>query len=81
MRQRHERGNEAVKFLKGIAPVLVTIGAVNWGLVGIAKTALVAKLLGSMTPASRVIYSLVGASGAYYLASIGRQVREETAAT
>lgn len=69
------------KWLKGIAPVLVTVGAVNWGLVGLAKFDLVAKLLGRMTAPSRTVYSLVGAAGAYYLASIGRQVREETAAS
>ena len=68
-----------MKFLKGLAPVLVTVGAVNWGLVGLAKFDLVAKLLGRMTTPSRAIYGLVGAAGAYYLSSIGRQVREETA--
>ncbi|HEX3000405.1 MAG TPA: DUF378 domain-containing protein [Armatimonadota bacterium] len=66
------------KALKGIAPVLVTVGAINWGLVGMAKVDLVEKLFGHMSAASRAVYSLVGASGAYYLASIGRQVREET---
>ncbi|MBI3948727.1 MAG: DUF378 domain-containing protein [Armatimonadetes bacterium] len=69
-----------MRFLKGLAPVLVTIGAVNWGLVGIAKLDLVRKLFGEMTAPSRVVYSVVGAAGTYYLASIGRQVREETVA-
>lgn len=55
--------------LKGKCPVckivgaLVVIGAVNWGLVGILQIDLVAKLLGDMTIASRVVYGLIGLAG------------------
>jgi uncharacterized membrane protein YuzA (DUF378 family) len=47
-----------------VAFVLVVVGAVNWGLVGLAQLDLVALLFGG--PASllsRVVYSLVGLAG------------------
>jgi len=47
-----------------VAFVLVVVGAVNWGLVGLAGFDLVAALFGGSTSAiSRVVYSLVGVSG------------------
>lgn len=67
-----------MKFLKGLAPILVTVGAINWGLLGTAKFDAVGRLLGNMSKASRTVYGLVGAAGVYYLATIPRQVREET---
>jgi hypothetical protein len=50
-----------------IAKGFMTVGAVNWGLVGAARVDLVEKLLGKNTIASRTVYSLVGLSGAYYI--------------
>lgn len=47
-----------------VAFVLVIVGAVNWGLVGLAQFDLVATLFGgSATIISRVVYSLVGVAG------------------
>jgi uncharacterized membrane protein YuzA (DUF378 family) len=47
-----------------LALVLVVVGAVNWGLVGIAQFDLVAALLGGSDSAmSRVVYTLVGMAG------------------
>lgn len=43
--------------------LLVVIGALNWGLIGLAKINLVAKLLGDGTVVSRVVYGLVGLAG------------------
>ena len=67
-----------MKYLKAAAPVLVTIGALNWGLVGSARFDAVARLAGNMSAISRAIYGLVGLSGLYFLATIPRQVKEET---
>ncbi len=67
-----------MKYLKALAPILVTIGALNWGLVGTAKFDAVSRLLGNMSKSSRTIYGLVGAAGLYFLATIPRQVSEET---
>jgi uncharacterized membrane protein YuzA (DUF378 family) len=47
-----------------VAFVLVVVGAVNWGLVGLAQFDLVATLFGgSASLLSRVVYSLVGIAG------------------
>ena len=43
--------------------LLAVIGALNWGLVGLFQVDLVAKLLGEMTTAARVVYGLVGLGG------------------
>lgn len=48
-----------------IAVVLVVVGALNWGLVGVARFDLVAALLGSGTIASGLVYTLVGLAGLY----------------
>lgn len=53
-----------MKAVQLISLVLVIVGAVNWGLVGIAQFDLVAALFGGVeSPLSRVVYTLVGASG------------------
>lgn len=53
-----------MKNLEWIALVLVVVGAVNWGLVGLAQIDLVATLFGGQSaPLSRVVYSLVGVAG------------------
>lgn len=53
-----------MKTVQLIALVLVIVGAVNWGLVGVAQFDLVAALFGGVeSPLSRVVYTLVGASG------------------
>lgn len=53
---------------KGVG-ALVIIGAINWGLVGVLQLDLVAKFLGSMTTASRVVYAVIGAAGVMKLLS------------
>lgn len=45
------------------ALVLTVIGAINWGLVGLFNFDLVATILGNMSVASRVVYTLVGIAG------------------
>jgi uncharacterized membrane protein YuzA (DUF378 family) len=52
-----------------IALILVVVGAVNWGLVGLAQFDLVATLFGGQSaPLSRVVYGLVGLAGLALLA-------------
>ena len=50
---------------------LVLVGALNWGLVGVAQFDLVATLFGlsfgQVSPITSVIYSLVGLSAIYQL--------------
>ncbi|HVK09689.1 MAG TPA: DUF378 domain-containing protein [Gemmataceae bacterium] len=47
-----------------LALVLVVVGALNWGLVGLAQFDLVAALFGGQSAvASRIVYALVGLAG------------------
>lgn len=54
-----------------IAGALTAVGGINWGLVGVARFDLVAKLTGNdfgeVNAASRLVYGLVGAAAAYQL--------------
>ena len=56
------------------AAALPVIGGINWGLVGLAKFDLVAKLTGNdfgeTNAASRLVYGLVGAGAAYHAAKL-----------
>lgn len=63
-----------MKILKGLLSVLVTIGAVNWGLVGTSRVDLVEKLFGRGSSVSRIIYSLVGIAGIYHIFKVKREV-------
>ena len=52
------------------ALVLVVVGAVNWGLVGIAQFDLVAALFGGQDAVlSRIVYALVGIAGVTLVAT------------
>lgn len=46
---------------------LVVIGALNWGLIGLFNYNLVNALLGSLPGLEKLVYVLVGASGAVLL--------------
>ncbi|HTY40764.1 MAG TPA: DUF378 domain-containing protein [Thermoanaerobaculia bacterium] len=52
-----------------LAAVLVVVGALNWGLVAVARLDLVATLFGlrfgEVSAPSSVVYALVGLAGAY----------------
>jgi uncharacterized membrane protein YuzA (DUF378 family) len=61
-----------VKKLDTLALVLTSVGGLNWGLVGLFRFDLVAAIFGGMefgetNLASRVVYTLVGASAVYLL--------------
>ena len=50
--------------------LLVAIGALNWGAVGIFQVDLVAKFLGEMTTAARVVYGVIGVAGVLKVLSL-----------
>lgn len=53
-----------MKSMQLVALVLVVVGAVNWGLVGVAQFDLVAALLGGADASlARLVYTLVGVAG------------------
>lgn len=51
-----------------IAKILVLIGALNWGLVGIANFNLVTAIFGEMNLISRIVYIVVGLSALWLIA-------------
>jgi len=54
-----------MKKLDVVAAVLLVIGGLNWGVVGLTGSDLVGALLGSLSPASRAVYLLVGLAALY----------------
>jgi len=58
-----------MKKLDVLAGVLVVVGALNWGMVGVARFDLVAALfglsLGEVSGITAVVYGLVGVAGLY----------------
>lgn len=65
-----------MKQIDAIAAVLVVVGALNWGLVAVARFDLVAALFGmnfgEVTALTTVIYGLVGVAGLYQALSFNR---------
>lgn len=58
-----------------IAMTLLFIGGINWGLVGLFQTDLVATLFGEMSALSRAVYTLVGLSALYTVYSCSKLAR------
>jgi uncharacterized membrane protein YuzA (DUF378 family) len=54
-----------MKSLDITCAVLVVVGALNWGLVGVADFDLVARLFGEGSAFARLVYILVGVAGVY----------------
>lgn len=50
--------------------LLLIIGGLNWALVGLANTDVVATLFGAGTMLSKVVYTLVGASAVFQLVQL-----------
>jgi uncharacterized membrane protein YuzA (DUF378 family) len=72
-----------MKSLDVVAGVLVVVGAINWGLVAVARFDLVAALFGmrfgEVSPLTAVVYGLVGVAGAYQALSWKRGQNRATA--
>jgi len=54
-----------LKVLDLTALIIVIIGAINWGLVGIAQIDLVALILGTIPVLQQIVYIIVGIAGLY----------------
>ncbi len=66
-----------MRTLKIIAFSLMVIGAINWGLIGVFGFDLVAAIFGEMSVLSRIVYTLVGASGLIAIFSMYGMFRED----
>ena len=56
-----------MRIVNTVTLVLLIVGGLNWGLVGLFGFDLVATLFGDMSPLSRIVYTLVGASALWQL--------------
>lgn len=54
-----------MKELDWVANLLVTVGALNWGLVGAFKLDLVQTIMGTSPAIVQLVYVVVGLSGLY----------------
>ena len=65
-----------MRYINGLALLLVIVGAANWLMVGIARFDLVAALTGSdfgeTNAVSSLVYILVGVSGLWLLPTLAR---------
>ena len=65
-----------MKQIDVIAAVLVVVGALNWGLIAVARFDLVAALFGmsfgEVSPLTTIVYGLVGIAGLYQALSFTR---------
>lgn len=76
-----------MRYLDGLARLLIIVGGLNWGLVGVFKFDLVAWICGGLdfgqtNAVSRIIYVAVGIAALYQLALLptvftGRSARRE----
>lgn len=51
--------------LQMLSWLLITVGAINWGLVGLLNVNLVEALLGSWPAIVQIVYIIVGLAGIY----------------
>ena len=56
-----------MRYVNIVTLALVIVGGLNWGLIGLFGFDLVAALFGAMTPLSRIVYALVGASALWQI--------------
>jgi uncharacterized protein len=72
-------GVHTMKKLDLAALALVIVGALNWGLVAVAKFDLVAAIFGldfgETNAATRIVYGLVGVAGLYEIAALSSMGR------
>lgn len=58
-----------MNIMRTIAYTLVMVGAIVWGIVGFFNYNIVAAIFGDASLLSRIVYSLVGISAVYMLAT------------
>ncbi len=61
---------KAIKSMDVFVWTLLTIGGLNWGLVGIFNFNLVAAILGEMSILTRIAYTIVGLAALYDIVAI-----------
>lgn len=64
--------------LDWISLIILSVGGLNWGLIGLFNFDLVATLFGNFSLLSRLVYLLVGISAIYSLFSLPNKKEEFT---
>ena len=73
---------KALGIANAMAPILVSIGAINWGLIGLFKYNVIEEVLGdggsatTSTPLAKIVYILIGVSGIYTLTLVQKLMKK-----
>ena len=62
--------------LDRIALILVTVGALNWGSIGLFKFDIVSAVFGAESMVTRVIFTLVGIAGLWAISVLFKRIGE-----
>jgi uncharacterized membrane protein YuzA (DUF378 family) len=73
-------GRSAMSAIDYIAMALLIIGGLNWAMVGLFDVDVVASLFGPGSPASRLVYVLVGIAALYSIYTAAKMGRDHPAA-
>jgi uncharacterized membrane protein YuzA (DUF378 family) len=73
-------GRTAMSAIDYIAMALLIIGGLNWAMVGLFDVDVVASLFGPGSPASRLIYVLVGIAALYSIYTAAKMGRNRSSA-
>jgi len=68
-------GHSAMSAVDYIAMALLIVGGLNWAMVGLFDVDVVATLFGAGSPASRVVYVLVGLAALYSIYTAAKMGR------
>jgi uncharacterized membrane protein YuzA (DUF378 family) len=69
-------GHSAMSAVDYIAMALLIIGGLNWAMVGLFDLDVVARLLGPGSPATRIVYVVVGVAALYSIYTAAKMGRE-----
>jgi uncharacterized membrane protein YuzA (DUF378 family) len=69
-------GRSAMSAIDYIAMALLIIGGLNWAMVGLFDVDVVASLFGPGSPASRLVYVLVGIAALYSIYTAAKMGRD-----
>jgi uncharacterized membrane protein YuzA (DUF378 family) len=72
-------GHPAMSAIDYIAMALLIVGGLNWAMVGLFDIDMVATLFGAGSPATRLVYVLVGLSALYSIYTASKMARSHSA--
>ena len=76
-RSAAREGHSAMSAVDYIAMALLIVGGLNWAMVGLFDIDVVATLFGAGSPATRLVYVLVGISALYSIYTAAKMSRHQ----